>query len=355
MTAERAGRVFTMRAVVITGHGPPEMLQVQERPNPPVGPGEVRIAVKAAGINFADTLARIGLYPDAPKPPCVVGYEVAGEVESVGEGVEGHAVGDRVLAGTRFNGQAELVTVPADQVIALPKKLSFEEGAAFPVNYGTAYAALVIMGGLKAGERVLIHAAAGGVGISATQIAKGIGAEIFGTASASKHDAIREQGVDHPIDYRNRDFEEEVLRITGGEGVDVAMDALGPTSFGKDYRLLRPGGRLIMYGASEIQTGSGKRDIRAALRAMTRMPLATMPWWKSVGVMNENKGVFGLNMLSWWDREGSLDRVTEPLMAGLEKGELKPVVAQAFPFDRAPDAHRFIEERRNVGKVVLVP
>ena len=355
LTAERAGRVFTMRAVVITGHGPPEMLQVQERPDPPVGPGEVRIAVKAAGINFADTLARIGLYPDAPKPPCVVGYEVAGEVESVGEGVEGHAVGDRVLAGTRFNGQAELVTVPADQVIALPKKLSFEEGAAFPVNYGTAYAALVIMGGLKAGERVLIHAAAGGVGISATQIAEGIGAEIFGTASASKHDAIREQGVDHPIDYRNRDFEEEVLRITGGEGVDVAMDALGPTSFGKDYRLLRPGGRLIMYGASEIQTGSGKRDIRAALRAMTRMPLATMPWWKSVGVMNENKGVFGLNMLSWWDREGSLDRVTEPLMAGLEKGELKPVVAQAFPFDRAPDAHRFIEERRNVGKVVLVP
>jgi NADPH:quinone reductase-like Zn-dependent oxidoreductase len=344
-----------MRAVVITRHGPPETLEVQERADPPVGPGQVRIAVKAAGINFADTLARIGMYPDAPKLPCVVGYEVAGEVESVGDGVEGHAVGDRVLAGTRFNGQAELVTVPADQVLALPKKLSFEEGAAFPVNYGTAYAALVLMGGLKQDERVLIHAAAGGVGISATQLAKGIGAEIFGTASASKHDAIREQGVDHPIDYRNRDFEDEVGRITGGDGVDVIMDALGPTSFRKDYRLLRQGGRLIMYGASEIQTGSGKRDIPAALRAMSRMPLATMPWWKSVGVINENKGVFGLNMLSWWDREGSLDRVTEPLMAGLEKGDLKPVVAEAFPFDRAPDAHRFIEERRNIGKVVLVP
>ena len=151
--------------------------------------------------------------------------------------------------------------MPAGQVLPLPKKLSFEEGAAFPVNYGTAYAALVIMGGLKAGERVLIHAAAGGVGISATQIAKGIGAEIFGTASASKHDAIREQGVDHAIDYRNLDFEEEVRRITGGEGVDVIMDALGPTSFRKDYRLLRPGGRLIMYGASEVQSGTGKRDI----------------------------------------------------------------------------------------------
>ena len=344
-----------MRAVVITRQGPPEVLQVQELPDPPVGPGEVRIAVKAAGINFADTLARIGLYPDAPKLPCVVGYEVAGEIESVGEGVDSHKVGDRVIAGTRFNGQAELVTVAADMAFPLPKKLSFEEGAAFPVNYATAYAALVIMGGLKKGERVLIHAAAGGVGTAATQIAGGIGAEIFGTASASKHDAIREQGVEHAIDYRSMDFEEEVQRITGGGGLDVVMDALGPISFRKDYRLLRSGGRLIMYGLSEVQSGSGKRDIPAALRSLVRMPLATMPWWKSLGVMNENKGVFGLNMLSWWDREGNIDRALEPLQEGLEKGDLKPVVAEAFPFDRAPDAHRMIEERRNVGKVLLVP
>jgi NADPH:quinone reductase-like Zn-dependent oxidoreductase len=344
-----------VRAVVITEHGPPEVLKVEERPDPPVGPGEVRVAVRAAGINFADTLARIGLYPDAPRIPCVVGYEVAGEVESVGEGVDSHAVGDRVIAGTRFNGQAELVTVPAAQVFALPKRLSFEQGAAFPVNYGTAYAALVIMGGLKEGERVLIHAAAGGVGISATQVARGIGAEIFGTASASKHDAIGEQGVEHAIDYRTQDFEEEIRRITNGEGVDVIMDALGPSSFRKDYRLLRQGGRLIMYGASEVQTGSGRRNVPAALRSLARMPLATMPWWKSLGVMRENKGVFGLNMLDWWDREGNLDRLTEPLLDGLNRGDLEPIVAEAFPFDRAPDAHRFIEERRNIGKVVLVP
>jgi synaptic vesicle membrane protein VAT-1 len=344
-----------MRAVVITRHGPPEVLQVQERPEPPVGPGEVRVAVKAAGINFADTLARLGMYPDAPKVPCVVGYEAAGEIESVGEGVDAYEVGDRVVVGTRFNGQAELVTVAAEQAFPLPKKLSFEEGAAFPVNYATAYAALVIMGGLKQSERVLIHAAAGGVGISATQVARSIGAEIFGTASASKHDAIREQGVDHAIDYRTLDFEDEVRKITGGEGLDLVMDALGPTSFRKDYRLLRPGGRLIMYGLSEVQSGSGKRDIPAALRSLARMPLATMPWWKSLGVMNENKGVFGLNMLHWWDAEGGLDRALEPLLEGLEKGHLKPVVAEAFPFDRAADAHRFIEERRNIGKVVLVP
>jgi NADPH:quinone reductase-like Zn-dependent oxidoreductase len=343
-----------MRAVVITERGGPEVLAVQEWPDPPVGPGEVRIAVRAAGVNFADTLARTGLYPDAPKLPCVVGYEVAGEVESVGAGVESVRPGDRVLAGTRFGGQAELATASASMVYALPERLSFEEGAAFPVNYATAQAGLVVMGGLKAGERVLIHAAAGGVGISATQIAKRIGAEVFGTASASKHDVIRAQGVDHPIDYRNCDFAEEVRRLTGGDGIDVALDALGPSSFRKDYRLLRPGGRLIMFGASEVQTGE-RRSLPAALRTVARSPFSSMPWWKGLGMLNENKGVFGLNMLSWWDAERGLDRVIEPLLPALRDGELTPVVAESFPFERAADAHRMIAERRNIGKVVLVP
>lgn len=343
-----------MRAVVLTGRGGPEVLQVQERPDPPVGPGQVRVAVKAAGINFADTMARVGLYPDAPKLPCVLGYEVAGEVESVGEGVESHSVGDRVFAATRFGGQAELVTVAAEQAWPLPAQLSFEQGAAFPVNYGTAFAALTIMGSLRERDRVLIHAAAGGVGISATQLARNAGAEVFGTASAAKHDAIRDQGVAHAIDYRTQDFAEEVMRITGGDGVDLILDALGPTSFRKDYRLLRPGGRLVMYGLSEA-TSAGKRDLPATLKALAKMPLATLPWWKSLAVMNENKGVFGLNMLTWWDSEGNLDRVTGPLMADLEQGRLEPVVAASFPFERAGEAHEFIAERRNVGKVVLFP
>jgi NADPH:quinone reductase-like Zn-dependent oxidoreductase len=343
-----------MRAVVLTGTGGPEVLKVQERLDPPVGPGEVRIAVRAAGINFADTMARVGLYPDAPKTPCVLGYEVAGEVETVGEGVREHKAGDRVIAGTRFGGQAELVTVPADQALPLPDRLSFEQGAAFPVNYGTAYAALVLMGGMRQGDRVLIHAAGGGVGISAAQLARNAGAEVFGTASPGKHDAIRAQGVQHPIDYRSQDFEAEVMRITGGEGVDLIMDALGPTSFRKDYRLLRSGGRLVMYGLSE-STSAGSRDLPATLKSLLKMPLATMPWWKSLALMNENKGVFGLNMLSWWDREGNLDRVTAPLMADLEVGRIEPVVAESFSFDRAGEAHEFIAQRRNVGKVVLFP
>jgi len=330
------------------------VLDVEERPDPPVGPGEVRIAVRAAGINFADTMARVGLYPDAPKPPCVLGYEVAGEIESVGEGVTDLQPGSRVMAGTRFGGQAELVTVPADQALSLPDRLDFAQGAAFPVNYGTAYATAVLMGGLREGDRILIHAAAGGVGIAATQIARNIGAEIFGTASASKHEAIRAQGVDHPIDYRNNDFEAEVMSLTGGEGVDVIIDAQGPTSFRKDYRLLRAGGRLVMYGLSEASKGSA-RSIPAAMKSLLRMPLATMPWWKSLSMMNENKGVAGLNMLHWWEREGQLDRVTEPLIADLEAGRLEPVVGATFPFDRAGEAHEFIAQRRNVGKVVLLP
>ncbi len=327
---------------------------MEDRPEPEVGAGEVRIAVRAAGINFADTMARVGLYPEAPKPPSVLGYEVAGEIESVGAGVEDFKQGDRVMAGIRFGGQAEMVSVPAEQVMPLPDRLSFEQGAAFPVNYSTAYAALIVLGGLRNGDRVLIHAAAGGVGISATQVAKSHGAEIFGTASSQKHEAIRAQGVDHPIDYRNSDFAEEVRRITGGEGVDLIIDAQGPKSFRKDYRLLRQGGRLVMYGLSEASTGSG-RSIPKLLESLARMPLATMPWWKSLQMMSENKAIAGLNMLAWQDRNGDVRRLIEPMLPGLESGELDPIVAEAFPFERAGEAHTFIAERRNIGKVVLVP
>jgi synaptic vesicle membrane protein VAT-1 len=296
----------------------------------------------------------VGLYPDAPKPPCVLGYEVSGEVESVGDGVISPSVGDRVVAGTRFGGHAELVSVPAGQVLPLAERLSFEQGAAVPVNYVTAYCGLVVMAGLKRGERALIHSAGGGVGTAAVQIARQLGAEVFGTASAAKHEAIRELGVDHPIDYRTQDFEVEIKRITDDGGIDVAFDALGPSSFRKDYRLLRPGGRLVMYGLAEAQEGTG-RSLPAVIRSLATMPFAGLPWWKSVGLMNENKGVFGLNMLSWWDREGDMERITGSLVEDLEAGRLEPIVAESFSFDRAGDAHTYLGERRNIGKVVLVP
>ncbi|MGB6763180.1 alcohol dehydrogenase catalytic domain-containing protein, partial [Mycobacterium sp.] len=162
-----------MRAVVITKHGPPSVLKVQDRPDPPPpAAGQVRISVRAAGVNFADHLARVGLYPDAPKVPSVVGYEVAGTIEAVGDGVDPARIGERVLAGTRFGGYAEIVNTSANDTVALPESMSFEQGAAIPVNYATAWAALHGYGSLRAGERVLVHAAAGGVGIAAVQLAK---------------------------------------------------------------------------------------------------------------------------------------------------------------------------------------
>ena len=323
-----------MRAVVITKHGPPEVLQVQERPEPVARDGQVVIDVKAAGINFADTMARVGLYPDAPKPPCVVGYEVAGTRSDTGE---------RVMAGTIFNGYAERVAVTASDALRLPDGLSFEQGAAIPVNYATAWQGLLGYGSLGEGDRVLIHAAAGGVGISATQIAKSRGAEVWGTASPGKHAACRGFGVDHPLDYTRSGWERGLPKF------DVIMDAVGGRSFRTSYKLLRPGGRLVAFGASSVMAGESRNLIAAGRAALS------MPRFNLIKQMSESKTVVGLNMLTLWKDRGTLEPWLQPLRELTDAGVIQPVVAEAFPFDRAPDAHRFIAERRNVGKVVLTP
>lgn len=337
-----------VKALVLTRHGPPEVLEVHERPDPEPGFGEVRVAVRAAGVNFAELMARVGVYPDAPKPPSILGYEVAGEVESVGDGVTGVAVGDRAIAGTRFGGFAELVVVGADDLVPLPSDWSFEEGAALPVNYATAYAGLLRYGALRAGERVLLHAAAGGVGIAATQIASHLGAEVFGTASASKHDAIRSFGVDHPIDYRSESFVKAVRRATGERRpLDLVMDAVGGASWRRSFSLLRAGGRLVCFGASSLVAGE-RRSVPAAIRT-----LAGTPWFNPLRLASSSRAVIGLNILTLWDAKGSLDELVTPLRGWMEEGVVRPVVAEAFPLERAADAHRFMEQRRNVGKVVL--
>ena len=333
---------------MITEHGPPEVLRIQERPDPQPGPGEVRVRVHAAGINFADLLARVGMYPDAPKPPCVVGYEVAGEVESLGEGVDGLSVGDRVLAGTDFGGYAELAVSGADNVVPLPDDWSYEEGAAVSVVYATAYAGLVRYGNVREGERVLIQAAAGGVGIAATQVAKILGAEVFGTASASKHEAIRGFGVDHAIDYRSQDFVKEVRRITGEKRpLDLAMDAIGGKSFRQSFSLLGAGGRLVCFGASAVQGGEHRSRPRAV------MALAQMPFFHPVKLMSESKSVIGLNMKTLWDAKKSLAEYIDPLRTWIDEGRIRPVVAKSFPLEQGAEAHRYLHEGRNVGKVVL--
>jgi NADPH:quinone reductase-like Zn-dependent oxidoreductase len=337
-----------MRAVVLEAHGPPETLVVRDRPEPSLGPGCVRIHVRAAGVNFADLMARQGLYPDAPDLPCILGYEVAGEVEAVGEGAERFRPGDRVMAACRFGGYAEIVSARERDVVALPEDWSYEEGAAMMVVYGTAYAGLVPFGNLRAGERILIQAAAGGVGIAATQIATLLRAEIYGTASPSKHEAIRGFGVDHPIDYRERDFADEARRISGEQQpFDLILDGIGGKSWKDGYGLLRPGGRLVMIGASSFVTGEKRNLPKAAAN------LARTPRFNPIKMASESKAVIGLNMLRLWDARGALAEFSEPLEQWIDQGLLRPVVAEAFPLERVADAHRYMGERKNVGKVVL--
>jgi NADPH:quinone reductase-like Zn-dependent oxidoreductase len=332
-----------MRAVVITKHGGPGVLEVQEQPDPTLGPGEVRIDVAAAGINFADVMARLGFYPDAPKTPCVVGYEVAGTILELGEGVEGLSPGQRVVAGTEFGGYASQVVAPADGVLSLPDRLTFEQGAAIPVNYGTAWMGLLRFGGLRTGERVLIQAAAGGVGIAATQVAKRAGAEIYGTASPGKHARISELGVDHPLDYTKPGWERGLPQF------DVIMDAIGGKSFRRSYELLGPGGRLIAFGASGVVSGERRNPI-PALKTALRMPRFNL-----IKQMSASKAVIGLNMYTLSQDERRRAEVSAALAELTADGTAQPVVAGTFSFEEAGAAQNMITERRNVGKVILVP
>jgi NADPH:quinone reductase-like Zn-dependent oxidoreductase len=333
-----------MRAVVLTKHGPPEALQVQERPDPPPPEaGEVTVAIAATGVAFSEVAARLGIYPPAPKPPTVLGTDIAGTVAAVGAGVDSLSAGDRVFGVTRYGGYAERANTLADNLRRLPERLSFEQGAAIGINYATAWLALVSHGGIRyqRGARVLLHAAAGGVGIAATQIAKRYGAEVWGTASASKHDAIRGLGVDHAVDYRVRGWDNDLPSF------DVILDPIGGPNWKISYRLLRPGGRTIVYGASAV-VADGRRSLRAFAKAAVQMPRRNL-----LRQMWDSKAVVGLMMPTLWDDRGSYGPFLEPLLELIDDGAIDPVIDATFGFDEAPEAHRRLADRRNVGKVVL--
>ncbi len=338
-----------MRQIVIPKIGGPEVLALRDAPDPEPGPGEVRIRVAASGVNFADCMARMGLYPDAPPLPAVMGYEVAGEVDRVGPDVTALGTGVRVVAATRFGGYSEFAVVPATQALPIPDRLSFEQAAALPVNYLTAWLMLVWIGNVHPGERVLVHAAAGGVGQAALQICRWRGATVIGTASASKHARLLERGASYCIDYTTQDFETEVMRITNGEGVDVALDAVGGRSFAKSYRCLGPLGRLFLFGVSSFAPGT-RRSIPSALKG-----LASMPRFKPIALMNDNRGVFGINVGHLWDRGALLARMLGDILRLAGEGVFDPVVDRTFPFDRAGDAHAYLQSRQSFGKVLLVP
>jgi NADPH:quinone reductase-like Zn-dependent oxidoreductase len=338
-----------VKQVWIKRRGGPHVLVAKEAPDPVPGPGEVRVRAAAMGVNFADVLARMGLYPDAPRLPCVIGYEVAGIVDGVGAGVRSCKDGDRVLALTRFGGYSDTVVAPAVQVIPIPPELTMEKAAALPVNYVTAWIMLVKLGNLARGERILIHAVAGGVGQAALQLARWRGAEIFGTASASKHERLRQLGVAHCIDYHTQDFEEEIGRITGGKGVHVVIDAVGGDSFRKSYRSLAPLGRLFVFGVS----GLAPRETRSLFAAARG--LLAMGSFKPIAMMNDNRGVFGVNVGHLWDQAAELRAMLDEILALVARGVLDPLIDRTFPLDKAADAHAHLQAHKNFGKVLLTP
>ena len=336
-----------MRQAVIPRYGPPDVFQIRESPDPVPGDGDIRVRVRAAGINYADILSRLGLYPDAPKPPVVVGYEVAGNVDQTGPGVTRFALGDRILALTPFGGYSDTVVIPSRYAFPVPTDLSDAEAAAIPVNYLTAALALYRMAALKAGETVLIHNAGGGVGVAAAQLAHLRRATVIGTASAFKHAALRSFGVEHTIDYRHADLANEVRRITHGRGVDVILDPIGGRSFMNSYRLLAPLGRLVVFGLSAAVRGE-QRNMWHAFRAW----LST-PRFNPLSLINRNRGVFGLHLGHLWDEHVQLAALMSTILNEVSAERLKPVVAKTFPLERVADAHRFIQQRMNIGKVIL--
>jgi len=339
-----------MKQIVNVKDGGYDALELQEVEDPVPAPDELVVQVKVAGLNFADILARQGIYPDAPSKPCVVGYEVSGLVEEVGNEVDEHWKGKPVIAMTRFKGQAEKVLVKPQQVYEKPESLSFEEAAAIPVNYLTAYVLIVVMGSLQSYESILIHNAGGGVGLAALDIAKHIGAISYGTASQRKHEFLARRGLGYAIDYRNKDWYEELMALTENKGVDLIIDPLGGKEWKRSYKALRATGRLGMFGISTASDGSDVFNKLRLLKTFLQMPL-----FHPMSMLNKNRGVFGVNLGHLWHEPEKAAIWTREILKGVKEGWIQPHVDKSFRFEKAGEAHRYIEERKNIGKVILVP
>jgi NADPH:quinone reductase-like Zn-dependent oxidoreductase len=338
--------------IVITRAGGPEVLRCETYDPPPPARGEVAIEVRAVGVNFADLFCRLGLYRAAPPIPFVPGFEVAGEVAAVGEGVEQPAPGDPVLALTRFGGYASRVNVGAAWVRPLLPGWGFAQGAAFPVVFLTAWHGLVHVGRLAAGERVVVQSAAGGVGTAACQIARALGASVIGTVGAAwKEEVARAAGAGEVIVTRDygRKVWAGVARLTERKGVDLVLDAVGGCGLRGAYRALRPAGRLVVYGFAELMPRGGLRNWPLLAWRFLRTPR-----FSPLALTADNRTVAGFNLVELWDRADLFAEAWSRLEDLARRGSLRPVVGATFPFERAGEAHAFLQSRRSAGKVVLI-
>lgn len=343
--------ILVMRQIWINRKGEVDVLVVREVALPDPGPGQVRVRVEAAGVNFADVMMRRGLYPDAPKLPAVAGYEIAGTVDAVGQGVEEDLTGADVVAMCNFGGYSEYVCLPRELVWIRPAGVTAVAAAALPVNYLTAWQMLRVMAPISAGDLVLVHSAAGGVGQAVIQLCRLAGARVIGSASPAKHDFLREQGVEHVFDSRQTGFAQEIMGVTDGRGVDIALEPRHGRWIMESYDSLAKCGRLVLFGFSSAAVGKRSGTL-SALRT-----LAGVPWLKlnPIRLMNDNKSVAGVNLGRMWDQGERTSLWMDELLELLAAGDIAPVIDTVFSFDDVGQAHRRLEDRLNVGKVILVP
>lgn len=324
-----------MKAIRFHATGGPEVLRLEDAPDPVPRAGEVLIRVRAAGVNFADTRFRLGTYFVRPRFPAIPGLEAAGEIVALGEGVEERQVGERVMA-LGANAYAELMVSPAASTYPLPDGLSFEAAAALPVQGLTAHHLLGLAGRLRAGESVLVHAAAGGVGSLAVQLAKRAGAGlVVGTSSGAKVELVRSLGGDLAIDYGREDFAARVKEATGGRGVDVILEMLGGReACRRNLASLAPFGRLIVYGAASGELG-------AAI--------------EPVSLMAKNQSVIGYYLTPIVADRALCAPALAELASLVTSGALRLVQGGSYPLADAARAHAALESRATVGKLVLLP
>ncbi len=243
-----------------------------------------------------------------------------------------------------------MLCVPSQQALEMPEDMTFQEAAAIPVNFITAYHMIFAVANLRANERILVHMAAGGVGTAAVQLARTVpDVEVFGTASASKHDVLRDLGCDHPIDYRSRDYAERVREETNGEGVDVVLDPLGGPDWRKGYRLLRSVGRLVTFGFANMFSGPTRNWFQILYQYFWT------PSWDPLELMEDNKTISGVNIGHLWDRREMLREEMISILDLYEDGRIEPVIDSAFPFSSAAEGHRRMQNRENIGKILLIP
>nr|XP_055050381.1 synaptic vesicle membrane protein VAT-1 homolog [Misgurnus anguillicaudatus] len=339
---------FSYRALVLTGYGGYDKVKLQvKKGKPTLKSGEVMVRVKTCGLNFADLMARQGLYERLPSPPVTPGMECSGIIEALGEDVTDRKVGDKVLVLNRSGMWQELVVVPAVHTFLMPEGMSFEDAAALPVNYITAYLMLFDFGNLRPNQSVLVHMAAGGVGIAATQLCKTVNdVTVFGTASASKHEIISEGGVTHPIDYRTRDYVEEIRKINP-KGLDIVLDPLGGSDTHKGYNLLKPMGKLISYGAANMLAGQKKNLFAVAKTWYQQFSVHTL------SLIQGNRSVCGFH-LGYLDSETELIAQAMTVILDLyQQGKIKPRIDSTYHLEQIGDAMRRMQERSNIGKIIL--